>query len=124
MTCSLSHFGMGASQRSEEQEMAREDDVKVRGTIIQKMTAQSGFDQPTFLVDVPEQEGEHKSGSRHFVSAREVVGRTTAKMSASGVEPWEGDEVFLLVNPNPNRHVCAIIRLTRQVSARDARRSG
>lgn len=103
--------------------MGREQDVKVRGVVLRQMTERTGFNEATYLVEVPEQDGEHLSGTRHRVCDREVVARPSAKMSASGIaELREGDEVFLLVNPNGNRHVNVMIRLARQ--ARDARRSG
>jgi hypothetical protein len=90
--------------------MSREEDVKAYGTIVRELRAPGELGRDSlFEVEIADQDGEHLSGARHHVSARVVQARRSFKMAARGVQLDDGDVVALLVNPRPNRHVCAMI---------------
>lgn len=96
--------------------MGRENDVRVVGTVIREMTAATGHDQATYLVEVLEQSGAHLSQGYRHVYARDAVARTSLKMSTCGVVPREGDKVALLASPVPNNHVCVMLAIVEHAN--------
>jgi hypothetical protein len=88
----------------------REEDVKCVGTIVRQLRApdENGRNS-VYEVEIAPQDGEHLSGARRHVSGRTIEARPSLKMSTHGVRLDDGDAVAVLVNPVPNRHVCAMI---------------
>jgi hypothetical protein len=109
MTCSLSHFGMGASVQREEQEMAREDEFfKARGVIARQVRPNDGRRGALYEVELGAQAATHKDGRTVEIAARTTSCAPVEKV-AGLVNLQDGARVIVLVDPRDPRREGRII---------------